>query len=391
MSNARIPARSHSAERAGERTPHFNILDVIENAPPSPLGSKRDVTVDKVPKVRFDALSPVLEDDVPVDIPVVQLPEEARFISRGVSPVNDPEFLQATTPMNPMRRVQSSPLLMPQMARRGSRSSVLIHRQGSPVRTVSLHKAGSVVSTSPEQVPALMSGSIEVAPMRELLDRVHSLHKRLESAEPRTINRRLKRAYDIQQLSQLSKQIVDNVLADVEVLPDRFRKYRMRNLHSKRTFSTISTISFAPGEDEEWEQRLDSMNGSLESLVPRPPDELRLRTAEFIELVNLMQGMLKTLGDMRCYANELSTGFVDALESKSHVFRPNEDVLEEEEEQVEIPQTSRLTSMFATTRPALWSHFQPPNETVPQVDDEDETKQDGAWITSRITSFFNLI
>jgi hypothetical protein len=64
-----------------------------------------------------------------------------------------------------------------------------------------------------------------VVQIQRLSDLLKHYHQRLHQSNTLTLNRRLRRAFDIDDLSQLSNAVIDNTLRDVQLMQERFANY----------------------------------------------------------------------------------------------------------------------------------------------------------------------
>ncbi|KAH8552363.1 hypothetical protein BGW37DRAFT_306587 [Umbelopsis sp. PMI_123] len=139
----------------------------------------------------------------------------------------------------------------------------------------------------------------------------HSLHhlgvhyfERLKATDIRALNRQLRRAFDILELSSMSNSIIDNVLADVKVLKSRF-------LWVEQNIANYKEIG--DNDDEEYSQLWES-DVSMDDFFP---------------LVELTETLLSEIGEMRITLNDLQVEYVNKVEVIEH--QAEKDILHKRE------------------------------------------------------------
>ncbi|KAI9289813.1 hypothetical protein BC943DRAFT_356756 [Umbelopsis sp. AD052] len=145
----------------------------------------------------------------------------------------------------------------------------------------------------------------------------HSLHhlgvhyfERLKATDIRALNRQLRRAFDILEISSMSNSIIDNVLADVKVLKSRFL-WVEQNLANNREMGYKVEGEYAPI----WESDV-----SMEDFFP---------------LVELTETLLSEIGQMRMTLNDLQVEYVNKVELIEH--QAEKDILHKRELRADRP------------------------------------------------------
>ncbi|KAL7311040.1 hypothetical protein PS15m_008856 [Mucor circinelloides] len=164
-------------------------------------------------------------------------------------------------------------------------------------------KDGTVTTSAP---------GLTKSPFILLQEHVTQVLDRLRGSDIRALNRRLKRAFEITELSNMSNSIIDNILMDVDILDTRFL----------------------------WVQTTDT------------------DTMAFFPLVDLLKDMLKELGILRNTMNELQVEYVKKVEESG--LRVEEEILKKR--QLKRESTLKLKSSKSTstassnnsTRPLSW-------------------------------------
>jgi Sec-independent protein translocase protein TatA len=160
------------------------------------------------------------------------------------------------------------------------------------------------------------------SPFLLLQEHVTQVLDRLRGSDIRTLNRKLKRAFDITELSSMSNSIIENVLLDVDNLENRF-------LWVKTTTQ--------PEQD-------------------------------FFPLVDLFKTMLKELGVLKSTMNELQAEYVKKIEANEQ--RVEEEIiqkrqLKKQQQQLNQMLQSKSTTSVPNTTPLAWftSIFSNPSTT----------------------------
>lgn len=169
----------------------------------------------------------------------------------------------------------------------------------------------SVITVKDGTVTALAPG-LTKSPFILLQEHVTQVLDRLRGSDIRALNRRLKRAFEITELSNMSNSIIDNILMDVDILDTRFL----------------------------WVNTTDA------------------DTMAFFPLVDLLKDMLKELGILRNTMNELQVEYVKKVEESG--LRVEEEILKKRQLKRESTlklKSSKSTSTASTnsnTRPLSW-------------------------------------
>ncbi|KAG0084484.1 hypothetical protein BGZ92_009836 [Podila epicladia] len=136
------------------------------------------------------------------------------------------------------------------------------------------------------------------------------LLERLARSDTREMNRRLKRTFDIQALSQMSNSVIENVLTDVSNLGERFRWVEVQAmddvLEGDGGWNTTSKKVKGSGSDDESDSGSDS-DDSEEA-------DWDFSVEEFFPLANMVQEMLSEIGKLRMTINELQLSYVQKVE-----------------------------------------------------------------------------
>lgn len=142
------------------------------------------------------------------------------------------------------------------------------------------------------------------------------LLERLTRSDTRELNRRLRRTFDIQALSQMSNSVIENVLTDVSNLGERFRWVEAQVANPVDELldrhlgihTPIKGGSTASGDEEE-----DEADGKEDD----DDDEFEdwgFSVAEFFPLAHVVQEMLSEIGKLRMTINELQLSYVLKVE-----------------------------------------------------------------------------
>lgn len=172
--------------------------------------------------------------------------------------------------------------------------------------------------------------------------------QRLQQTDIRALNRRLRRAFDILELSNMSNSIIENIDTDIEGLKTRFVWIEDKSIVKQ----------------ENWAQDVSIL--------------------EFFPIVGLVQTMLKEIGQLRATMNDLQLEYVKKVEEVD--IRLGEEVLRKQKHQQQLlelqnssknkSQSNRNENQHKTSSALLWlsNVFQrsiPKDKTVLPVQSQD--------------------
>lgn len=156
----------------------------------------------------------------------------------------------------------------------------------------------------------------------------HSLHhlgvhyfERLKATDIRALNRQLRRAFDILELSSMSNSIIDNVLTDVRVIKSRFLWVEQNIANNKEMGDS--------DEGGEYSQIWES-DVSMEDFFP---------------LVELTETLLTEIGEMRMTLNDLQVEYVNKVEFIEH--QAEKDILNKRELRADRPAAAHNDGTFS--------------------------------------------
>ncbi|KAG0021090.1 hypothetical protein BGZ82_011415, partial [Podila clonocystis] len=136
------------------------------------------------------------------------------------------------------------------------------------------------------------------------------LLERLARSDTREMNRRLKRTFDIQALSQMSNSVIENVLTDVSNLGERFRWVEVQAMDD--VFEGDDGWNKASKEDNGSGSENESDSGSDSDRSEEADWDFSVE--EFFPLANMVQEMLSEIGKLRMTINELQRSYVQKVE-----------------------------------------------------------------------------
>ena len=134
--------------------------------------------------------------------------------------------------------------------------------------------------------------------------------ERFKGIDVLALSRRLKRAFDIVELTNLSNSLIENILADVDTLSERFRW--VKDLRDNEEFKIIIDIDddnddendIGNGNDKERNIENNKNNAKLHKFSPE----------DFLPLTHLFQDLLTEIGNQRKTFNELQLTYVRKVE-----------------------------------------------------------------------------
>ncbi|CAG8482272.1 6498_t:CDS:2 [Paraglomus brasilianum] len=134
------------------------------------------------------------------------------------------------------------------------------------------------------------------SPYQALFNLCTHLMDRLKGTDIIALNRRLKREFDILELSSLSNNLIENILSDVENLRERFRWVEeLRILEGEKTNVKALHRDFYGSE------------GSNKDLYAFSPEE-------FLPLTHFMQDTLAEIGKLRMLVNDVQVSYFQKVE-----------------------------------------------------------------------------
>lgn len=133
------------------------------------------------------------------------------------------------------------------------------------------------------------------SPFQQLYNQITNVLQRLQQTDIRTLNRRLRRAFDIFELSSMSNSIIENIITDVDGLRTRFL----------------------------WIE-------DFHSIVKQEPWIHDLSMLHFFPIIEIVQEMLKEICQLRTTMNDLQVEYVKKVEESD--VRLEEDLLKKQQE-----------------------------------------------------------
>ncbi|KAF9172022.1 hypothetical protein BGX21_009879 [Mortierella sp. AD011] len=164
------------------------------------------------------------------------------------------------------------------------------------------------------------------------------LLERLTRSDTRELNRRLRRTFDIQALSQMSNSVIENVLTDVSNLGERFRWLEEQIADPIDEMLDHQPMDALSGGEDGLESEQDDIDE--DSLNDQGEEDWGFSVAEFFPLANTVQEMLSEIGKLRMTINELQLSYV--LKVEQDRIRAERDFLQdvsssEDEEDYDTP------------------------------------------------------
>ncbi|KAF9437867.1 hypothetical protein BGZ76_010806 [Entomortierella beljakovae] len=169
------------------------------------------------------------------------------------------------------------------------------------------------------------------------------LLERLARSDTRELNRRLRRTFDIQALSQMSNSVIDNVLTDVSNLGERFRWLEEQVADPIDEMLEHQPANALSDSEDDSESELDDLDEDL--LDDQGGDEAwSFSVEEFFPLAHTVQEMLSEIGKLRMTINELQLSYVQKVEQDR--IKAEKDFLQDEssDEDDSYDHTSRFES-----------------------------------------------
>ncbi|OAD08200.1 hypothetical protein MUCCIDRAFT_182376 [Mucor lusitanicus CBS 277.49] len=154
------------------------------------------------------------------------------------------------------------------------------------------------------------------SPFKQLYSQVFNALQRLQQTDIRALNRRLRRAFDILELSSMSNSIIENIVTDVDGFRTRFLWIEDASLVKQETW--IHDVSML----------------------------------EFFPIIGLVQEMLKEIGQLRTTMNDLQVEYVKKVEESD--IRLEEEVLRKQQQQQQQRQQITDKEQSKTSSALAW-------------------------------------
>lgn len=208
------------------------------------------------------------------------------------------------------------------------------------------HSENMILSPSTSSIITIKDGTVVTtttteSPYKLLREHVLQVLDRLRGSDIRALNRKLKRAFDITELSSMSNSVIDNILMDIETLESRF-------LWAKNT----------SGEEEQAVENEHML--------------------AFFPLLELLKDMLKELGILRTTMNELQVEYVKKVEESE--IRVEEEIIRKRQ----LKNTEH--TMNNNTKPFTWL-----TNMFYKSNDNNNNNDRGSTLTKTTTNTSTLI
>ncbi|KAL7314050.1 hypothetical protein PS15m_007708 [Mucor circinelloides] len=191
------------------------------------------------------------------------------------------------------------------------------NKTAAAAATITTTKLKSGQTATPKVAPSSSSLSkIDTSsPFKQLYSQVFNVLQRLQQTDIRALNRRLRRAFDILELSSMSNSIIENIVTDVDGFRTRFLWIEDASLVKQETW--IHDVSML----------------------------------EFFPILGLVQDMLKEIGQLRTTMNDLQVEYVKKVEESD--IRLEEEVLRKQQQQKQQQQKQITHEEQSKTSSAL--------------------------------------
>ncbi|CAG8651031.1 16793_t:CDS:2 [Dentiscutata heterogama] len=135
-------------------------------------------------------------------------------------------------------------------------------------------------------------------PYQLLFNLASHIMDRMKGTDLMALNRRLKRSFDILELTNLSNNLIENILSDVENFRERFRW--VEELCNNDEMKTNPKMAF------------NDLNGSENDKNQK--DLFMFSPEYFLPLVHLLQDLLNEIGKLRMTINDVQVSYVQKVE-----------------------------------------------------------------------------
>ncbi|CAG8675433.1 24681_t:CDS:2 [Dentiscutata erythropus] len=135
-------------------------------------------------------------------------------------------------------------------------------------------------------------------PYQLLFNLASHIMDRMKGTDLMALNRRLKRTFDILELTNLSNNLIENILSDVENFRERFRW--VEELCNNDEMKTNPKMAF------------NDLNGSENYKSQKDP--FMFSPEHFLPLVHLLQDLLGEIGKLRMIINDVQVSYVQKVD-----------------------------------------------------------------------------
>ncbi|KAI7901709.1 uncharacterized protein BX663DRAFT_102185 [Cokeromyces recurvatus] len=184
----------------------------------------------------------------------------------------------------------------------------------------------TILSPSISSTTTTTSHSVDfsLSPFHQLHHQIVNMLKRINQTETRTLNRQLRRAFDIFELSNMSNSIIENIITDID--------------HLKMQFLWIEDV-----KQELWIHDVSM--------------------ADFFPLMGVVQEMLKEISQLKMTLNDLQVDYVKKIEKND--IRLKEEALGKQQLQIQQRTMKESTSYHGPLSWLLSNIFQKRPENIP--------------------------
>ncbi|CAO3572812.1 unnamed protein product [Mortierella alpina] len=154
----------------------------------------------------------------------------------------------------------------------------------------------------------------EQSPYQLLHTLSSDLLERLARSDTRELNRRLRRTFDIQALSQMSNSVIENVLTDVNNLNERFRWVEAQVANPTDGVTDQAPATALSGDETNGGSGPEDEDGTGSEHEPLQEPGWDFSVEEFFPLAHTVQEMLCEIGKLRMTINELQLSYVLKVE-----------------------------------------------------------------------------
>ncbi|KAF9961046.1 hypothetical protein BGZ70_008383 [Mortierella alpina] len=154
----------------------------------------------------------------------------------------------------------------------------------------------------------------EQSPYQLLHTLSSDLLERLARSDTRELNRRLRRTFDIQALSQMSNSVIENVLTDVNNLNERFRWVEAQVANPTDGMTDQAPATALSGDEANGGSGPEEEDDTCSEQEPVQEPGWDFSVEEFFPLAHTVQEMLCEIGKLRMTINELQLSYVLKVE-----------------------------------------------------------------------------
>lgn len=155
-------------------------------------------------------------------------------------------------------------------------------------------------------------------PISTLVEVTVELLDRLQASEPKLLNRKLQRSFDLLRLAPISNEVINNIQQNISLLPTRFSYLRSTSSSPKPTHNRTHSQPIELLNSHTYTQ-------SANPCIIKSTEWETTESKHFLALVSLVQKLLNEIAETRLNFNHLSMAYVDKVAhlAEDQIIKPD--------------------------------------------------------------------